>query len=186
MSYDKVVDSSVLDANLTIIANAIRSKGGTTENLSFPDGFVSAVQGIQTGGDGESSGVVSGSFTPSENTLDAVINIGKSFTHFIMFATGTVTGNSVKATANVIADLNIPYCYGASTNNAGGSLSVIPYAQELFTGEDGTLSKPFSGFLMNNTQVRIFDDCVRILTSSPAGSCLGYFIAGVTYAWYAW
>lgn len=37
-------------ADLTSVANAIRTKGGTSAQLAFPDGFVSAVQAIETGG----------------------------------------------------------------------------------------------------------------------------------------
>ena len=47
MSYDKVIDSSKLDAYLTSVADAIRTKSGTTGKLTFPDGFVSAVEEIQ-------------------------------------------------------------------------------------------------------------------------------------------
>ena len=50
MAYDKVVDSALLDAGLTEIANAIRTKGGTTDNLAFPDGFTAAVNSISGGG----------------------------------------------------------------------------------------------------------------------------------------
>ena len=35
--------------DLTLVANAIRTKGGTTELLTYPDGFVIAIQDIQTG-----------------------------------------------------------------------------------------------------------------------------------------
>lgn len=35
--------------DLTSVANAIRTKGGTTELLTYPDGFVTAIQTIQTG-----------------------------------------------------------------------------------------------------------------------------------------
>ena len=52
MAFDKVIDSAVLDANLTSVADAIRAKGGTSEPLSFPEGFISAVEGIQAGGGG--------------------------------------------------------------------------------------------------------------------------------------
>lgn len=51
MAYDKVVDSVKLDAHLTTVADAIRRKGGTSDPLSFPNGFVDAVEAIQTGGD---------------------------------------------------------------------------------------------------------------------------------------
>lgn len=50
MAYDKVVDSSVLNAGLTKIADAIRAKGGTSEKLAFPDGMAKAVTEIQAGG----------------------------------------------------------------------------------------------------------------------------------------
>lgn len=49
MAYDKVIDSSALDANLTSVANAIRSKAGTSGNLAFPTGFVDAISAISAG-----------------------------------------------------------------------------------------------------------------------------------------
>lgn len=54
MAVDKLVDSSQLDADLTSVANAIRTKGGTSGDLAFPAGFVSAIQAIPTGGGGSS------------------------------------------------------------------------------------------------------------------------------------
>lgn len=48
--------------DLTKVANAIRAKGGTTEQLVYPDGFVTAIGNIQTGG------------TPSEPPAEADIN----------------------------------------------------------------------------------------------------------------
>lgn len=48
MALDKVVDSAVLDAQLTSIADAIRSKGGTTDQLTLA-GMVDAIHAIQTG-----------------------------------------------------------------------------------------------------------------------------------------
>lgn len=52
MAVDKLVDSTQLDADLTAVANAIRTKGGTSAQLAFPAGFVSAVNAIPTGGGG--------------------------------------------------------------------------------------------------------------------------------------
>ena len=40
----------VQGASLTTVADAIRSKGGTSDTLIFPDGFVAAISAIQTGG----------------------------------------------------------------------------------------------------------------------------------------
>lgn len=47
MAYRKVDEAS-----LTSVADAIRSKAGTTAKLNFPTGFTSAIQSIQTGGTG--------------------------------------------------------------------------------------------------------------------------------------
>lgn len=52
MAIDKAVDSAKLDADLASVADAIRAKGGTSEKLAFPAGYVDAVNAIQTGGGG--------------------------------------------------------------------------------------------------------------------------------------
>lgn len=59
MALDKLVDSTQLDTDLTSVANAIRTKGGTSAQLAFPAGFVSAIDAIPTGGGGNrSSGTI--------------------------------------------------------------------------------------------------------------------------------
>lgn len=50
MAVDKLVDSSQLNTDLTSVANAIRTKGGTSAQLAFPAEFVSAIAAIPTGG----------------------------------------------------------------------------------------------------------------------------------------
>lgn len=52
MALDALVDSTQLDADLTSVANAIRTKGGTSAQLAFPAEFVSAIEDIETGGGG--------------------------------------------------------------------------------------------------------------------------------------
>lgn len=51
MTLDKVVDSAALDAGMSLVADAIRAKAGTTDPLAWPDGFKAAVEGIQAGED---------------------------------------------------------------------------------------------------------------------------------------
>ena len=57
MAIDKAVDSATLDAGMLSVADAIRAKAGTTEPLAWPDGFATAISGIETGG-GDSAGSV--------------------------------------------------------------------------------------------------------------------------------
>lgn len=52
MALDKVVDSAALDAGMKSVADAIRAKGGTTDPLAFPDGFMTAIEAI-SGGEGK-------------------------------------------------------------------------------------------------------------------------------------
>ena len=49
MALDKLVDSTQLDSDLTSVANAIRTKGGTSASLAFPADFVSAIGDIPAG-----------------------------------------------------------------------------------------------------------------------------------------
>ena len=58
MALDKLVDSAQLDADLTTVANAIRTRGGTSDTLSFPSGMASAVLAIPSGGGGGTAGFV--------------------------------------------------------------------------------------------------------------------------------
>lgn len=63
MALDKLIDSNQLDKDLKLIADTIRSKNGTSENIEFPNGFVNAVENIETGGKIQTSKTV----TPSES-----------------------------------------------------------------------------------------------------------------------
>ena len=65
MAIDKAVDSARLEADLTTVADAIRAKGGTSDALTFPGGFASAISAIATGGG--TLGIKSGTMTISES-----------------------------------------------------------------------------------------------------------------------
>ena len=68
MAVDKLVDSTQLDADLTSVANAIRTKGGTSAQLAFPAEFVSAIGDIETGGGGSGYTLVkSGTYTTTSD-----------------------------------------------------------------------------------------------------------------------
>lgn len=56
----KVVETTQLETDISNIASAIRTKGGTSAQLQFPDGFVSAVQAIQTGTDTSDANATAG------------------------------------------------------------------------------------------------------------------------------
>lgn len=70
MAYRKVNDTS-----LASVADAIRAKGGTSDTLVFPDGFVSAISAIQAGGGGVGGDVpvYTGDYTVTPDVVEQVL-----------------------------------------------------------------------------------------------------------------
>ena len=60
----------VTDTELTSIADAIRTKGGTSASLEFPTDFVSAIENIPSGGGGGSTTVSVSEFTGNIYYID--------------------------------------------------------------------------------------------------------------------
>ena len=81
MALDKLVDSAQLDSDLTSVANAIRTKGGTSASLAFPQGFVDAVGAIQAGGGLD---YVVQTVTRTSNTQ--TVNVDREFNNFLFVA----------------------------------------------------------------------------------------------------
>ncbi len=173
MALDKVVDSAVLDADLFTVANAIRTKGGTSGELAFPKGFVDAIEAISAGGGGGLS-VLSGEFTPAENILTATVDVGAPFDRFLIVPDAELValGLGIKTFFLFYYDrtktdpYRLIYCGNAGyTGNAPTF-----YANKTITqGYEPTVSE---------TQIAF--------KNGTAAATLGYFIAGVTYRWLAW
>ena len=67
-------------ADLTSVADAIRTKGGTSAQLAFPAGFVSAIDAIPTGGGGTDYTVREVNVTGNSPTVN------RDFTNFLFVA----------------------------------------------------------------------------------------------------
>lgn len=64
------------DTELTSVANAIRTKGGTSASLTFPSGFISAIQNISGGGIGNWEDI-SDAFSMTLGTIILAISDGE-------------------------------------------------------------------------------------------------------------
>lgn len=95
MAYDKVVDSAQLDAGMTEVAQAIRAKGGTTEQLAWPDGFKAAVESIETGITPTGSVAISenGTYDVTEKAT-AVVNVLNNHLRFVYNNPADVSGRN--------------------------------------------------------------------------------------------
>ena len=151
MAYDKVVDSSVLDAGLKQIADAIREKGGTSDNLAFPQAMADAIAAIEAGGGisfGDFDEVTSGTFVPSEDiTADYKIDVGIVRQNifecyvFVLFSAPpsfVEDGTSINCQwVNVMVTTNFPrrsnsshgVTYGAYLNSSGSIARATTPAQ---------------------------------------------------------
>ena len=104
MAYDKIIDSTQLDTDLTSVANAIRAKGGTSNSLTFPSGFVSAVNALpQMTGDlaylGKDVQQVSGEFYSKVDYLKNTLYNGWSPSSTAKSIVASVTLSDSKFTA---------------------------------------------------------------------------------------
>lgn len=160
MAVDKLVDSTQLDADLTSVANAIRTKGGTSAILAFPSGFVSAIANIPSGG-GDYD-IVSGTVTPSSNSKTIPVDVDFEPTHAILYADfENWTSTSWNGWGIVIFDRSKPYYLSlqARINNRNFQFNSSARAISNITYSDGKLTFADTTFK---------------------------FLAGTTYTWYAW
>lgn len=165
MAVDKLVDSTQLDSDLTSVANAIRTRGGTSSQLAFPNGFVSAVGAIgnQYSAGDEGKVVSSGALvsqtahadvtpTTSDQTIDTTTNNSIK-----------VKGDADLVAANIKKDVEIFGVTGSYEGGGGDDPSdvVVNKKYFLFVGAanyfDNTLYCDFSNSSTYITRLSIWD-----------------------------
>ena len=82
---------SVTDTSLASVADAIRAKGGTSDAMAFPTGFVSAIEAITAGGGALKT--ATGKWNPSANTNSYTVT-GLSFKPKVIIACYQVTSTN--------------------------------------------------------------------------------------------
>lgn len=124
MGADKLVDSTELNSDLTSVADAIRSQGGTSASLVFPSGFVSAIEEISTGSGGVPTRVKQAIFTLLEAAAYAQTGLTDEIAIIESWATGvqySVTNsltNVTNSNSSTLVDENDSYI-ATLTSDAG-------------------------------------------------------------------
>lgn len=100
MADYKVVDAEKLNADLSGVANAIRTKAETSGGLVFPEGFISAVNGIQKGIiPTEIINITSNNISNQDITYGKTLNVSIPVTHFATGVVNNITaGQAVSVT----------------------------------------------------------------------------------------
>ena len=120
MAVDKLVDSAQLDADLSSVADAIRAKSGSNGSLSFPSGFVDAIDAIETGGGGGGDEVETAFIQKTLTSIsnDSVTNIGR---HAFSFSTSLLSvsmpnaiscSNNAFENCTALTSVNLPKLNG--------------------------------------------------------------------------
>lgn len=166
-----MTDYIVRDTQLTSVANAIRTKGGTSDPLAFPDGFVSAVQAFPDAVTLDSLSVTeNGVYTPS---------IGHAFGEVTVDVSGGGGGTEVE---DAIIEQTISGSYTNSRVTMVGfgkfyhcsQLTAVSFARCLMVGSSAfigcsnltTISFP----ICTTIQSYVFQNCSK-LTSAVFPAC---------------
>ena len=171
MATYKVVDADQLNADMTSVADSIRTKGGTTDALAWPDGYKTAIEAIQTGGGG-GGGSTSEPLdpvevynttrpsdwlpmpTPADNEMYLLFHIPDGVSSLLAF-TVTCTGNYTVALGTVSGG---SFVASSSVDIASGS----KYETELFADDYGNLTSD------GHKQVMVKVSGTDILTWAPS------------------
>lgn len=165
MAVDKLVDSTQLDADLTSVANAIRTKGGTSADLAFPAGFVSAVQAIPTGGGGGGGfDMASGTITPSStvNTVSVAVDFEPQYALCFVDPYSLAQTSDWKNYLN-FSDMNAGFATGLLARYLNNAVNITSAG-------------------LRQTDIGSYSD--GLYTFVRAGN-FGW-LSGVTYTWFCW
>lgn len=163
-------DYLVTDTELTSIADAIRTKGGTSADLSFPTEFVSAINAIKSGSDDVASGIWENpTNTATTTNIVSVADIGFTPKYFILLATNT-------SNATTVASIRLVGYFGVTTTN-GVRYQIVRSTKGTLTNASSTGASFTYG---SNSYLQLADGYVRFYATS--GSI--YLLKG-TYAWMA-
>lgn len=165
MAVDKLVDSTQLDADLTSVANAIRTKGGTSASLDFPADFVTAIAAIPSGGGGSS--VQKGTITGPDN-IEMTIPVNGTVSGIVVYTEDYSTGTNYENVC-VTAISGYGYFYvglasALTATRAGTKLEANYAAMDFITFASGSV----------------------VLHCRCTGSSSQKWIDGATYKWVAW
>ena len=147
MAYDKAVDSAVLDAGLTSVADAIRAKVGTSAQLNFPDGFTATVKAIQ-------------SEKPEQTKTVEIISNG----------TTTVTPDNGNALSAVTVNVNVPS--KTETEDALVNRSIKAYTNDRLTSVGAyafCFCAELTGVTMNKVEtigMSAFNGCRKLVEAN--------------------
>lgn len=165
----KVVDADQLDADLKVVADAIRLKGGSESEIAFPDGFVGAVEGISGGSDLEvlEDMQIAVDFSNGDQSLS--VPDGYAVKSAIIKKPETLIPE------NIAKDVNVAGVIGTHEGGGGGSVAGC-YTVTFMNGAEVVFTRPvYNG-----------DDCPDPVTQGRIETPLKESTAQYDYTYNGW
>ena len=163
-----------LTDKLTAIAEAIRAKTGESDLLTL-DAMVTAINGI-SGGETGNSTVVSGTFTPAENTNDCRITGLAGSPSAFALAPAFSAQEAYNGVAKLLGFIWVRGVWAIFRTNAGGTTGAA----------DGWSMFSLESFTIREDDYQATSGQVAVLKTGFSANRGGYFFrAGLTYNWVA-
>ena len=164
-------------SDLTSVANTIRTKGGTSGSLSFPNGWSSAINAISGGG----LEYEEGTWTPAEDVAEAWILFSDTHTTAPLFYEIVDTGN-YDATLNTNYSITFASYFGESIKVTASSfyygIANYRYRLSSATAMSGNTS-------LITSDIGLTDLATSTGIRASTGGTSRYWRAGRTYKWIA-
>lgn len=156
----------VKGSTLTGIANAIRSKAGTTGTFPLSE-FASKIESISAG-----ASVLSGTFKPTSSAIQTIThNLGKTPSGIIIY---------YPISATTIPSNGLYFAFG-TTNTQFGAMSNNNKSGFTFGTNSITSSGERTSFIANANSTTFQVAVFRTATSASV-----YLVPNKTYYWYVW
>lgn len=156
----------VKGSTLTGIANAIRSKAGTTGTFPLSE-FASKIESISAG-----ASVLSGTFKPTSSEIQTIThNLGKTPSGILIY---------YPISATTIPSNGLYFAFG-TTNTQFGAMSNNNKSGFTFGTNSITSSGERTSFIANANSTTF-----QVAVFSTATSASVYLVPNKTYYWYVW
>lgn len=156
----------VKESTLTGIANAIRSKAGTTGTFPLNE-FASKIENISAG-----ASVLSGTFKPTSSAIQTIThNLGKTPSGILIY---------YPISATTTPSNGLYFAFGTTNTQFGAMYSNNKYG---FTfGTNSITSSGSMGSFIANADATTF----QVAVFRTATSAANYLVSNKTYHWYVW
>ena len=184
MAVDKLVDSTQLDSDLTSVANAIRTKGGTSAQLAFPNGFVSAIGDIPTGGTLITKTITeNGTYSAEDDDADGYSEVTVNVSGGGGISADDIAEHNISGNITLSSATNIKYSAFYGNKITGVASDTVTHLYGACFRSCSLLSDVSLPNLTTLHDDRIFQDCTslaKVYFPKLSSSIVNYSFTGCT------